>query len=328
VGYAALPVLLAPVLGPVIAGVILHYASWRWLFLVNLPVGALALLLATVFLPNDREERNPRNLDWLGLAFLSPGLILLLFGSDRLGQRSGLAAMAAGAVLLLLFLHIERRKGERALIDLEQFRGKVFAAAAITQFLSNGVMFAGQMLVPLFLIQACGRSPAEMGWLLAPLGLGMMVTYPSLSALTSRFGVRRVASGGALLALAGTLPFVYLASRGLNLYVLVPALFMRGMGQGAVGLPAISAAYASVERRNLPMATTSLNIVQRLGGPSLTTLCAFVLAWGLNSEQAGQGGLDAYALAFMLLCVLHVLTFLATTQLPLRSTNAVRQRPE
>ena len=70
IGYAAVPILIAPILGPVIAGAILQYASWRWLFLINLPVGALALVLAAYFLPGDREETRPRALDLAGLALL------------------------------------------------------------------------------------------------------------------------------------------------------------------------------------------------------------------------------------------------------------------
>lgn len=318
VGYVSLPVLLAPVLGPIIAGAILQYASWRWLFLVNLPVGALALLLALLFLPSDREETTRRNLDWLGLALLSPGLALFLYGAERAGQMAGRASLAAGILMMAAFLGTARRKGDDALIDLRLFKSKVFSTAAITQFLSNGVMFSGQMLIPAFLIQACGRAPGEMGWMLAPLGLGMMVTYPLMGTLTDRFGIRRVSAGGALLALVATLPFLDLAARGLNLFVLLPALFIRGMGQGAVNLPSITAAYASVRRQDLPMATTSANIVQRLGGPTMTTLCASFLAWKLGSQGAGHAVSTAYAWAFLLLCGLQAFTFLAAIRLPLR----------
>ena len=227
-------------------------------------------------------------------------------------------------LLLAAFLRVARRKGERALIDLALFRSRVFGAAAGTQFLSNGALYAGQMLIPVFLIQACGRSPGEMGWLLAPLGLGMLVTYPSMGALTGRFGVRRLAAAGALLALAATLPFVYLALAGYDPYVLVPALFLRGMGQSAIGAPSISAAYASVERRNLPMATTSLNIVQRLGGPTFTTICTLLLAWRLQAESVSTGGTHgaAYAWAFGLLCALHAASFVTTLRLPRWSSGA------
>ncbi len=229
--------------------------------------------------------------------------------------------MVAGALLLVAFLRVERRRGEHALIDLRQFRSRVFATASVAQFLSNGVMFAGQMLIPLFLIQACGRSPAAVGWLLAPMGLGMMLTFPWLGWLTGRFGARAVASGGASLALAATLALAWLASHGLELAEFVPALFLRGMGQGAVGLPAISVAYASVQRRDLPMATTTLNIVQRLGGPTLTTLCAVFLAWRLEA-RVGPFGMDAWALAFLLLAGLHALALLAAWRLPTRAGNA------
>ena len=322
IGYLVLPVLLAPFLGPVMAGAILQYASWRWLFLVNLPVGALAFVLAVLFLPSDEQEMERRNLDWIGLGLLSPGLVLFLYGSQRIGQTMGRGAAVAGVVMIGAFLRMARLKADRALIDLRLFKGKIFSASAITQFLSNGVQFAGQMLIPVFLIQACGRSPAEMGWMLAPLGLGMMITYPSMGALTERFGIRRVSAGGALLALLATLPFLYLASRGLALFVLMPALFFRGMGQSAVGLPSISAAYASVDRRDLPMATTSLNIVQRLGGPTLTTLCASLLGWRLNSQIGEPAALNAYIWAFLLLCGLHALTFIAACRLPLRIGDA------
>ncbi|MBR8252394.1 DHA2 family efflux MFS transporter permease subunit [Burkholderia ambifaria] len=324
IGYAAVPVLIAPILGPVVAGAILQHASWRWLFLVNLPVGALALALAVWFLPGDRDETQRRELDWVGLALLSPALVLFLYGAERIDTAPGIAAIAGSVLLLAAFVRVERRKGERALIDVALFRARVFGAAAATQFLSNGAIYAGQMLIPVFLIQACGRSPGEMGWLLAPLGLGMLVTYPLMGALTSRFGVRRLAAAGAMLALVATLPIVYLALTGYDPYVLVPALFVRGMGQSAIGIPSMSAAYASVERRNLPMATTSLNIVQRLGGPTFTTLCTLFLAWRLQAESVSTGGAHgvAYAWAFGLLCALHAASFVTTLRLPRWSSGA------
>ncbi|GBQ87744.1 membrane transporter [Acetobacter nitrogenifigens DSM 23921 = NBRC 105050] len=322
-GYAMLPVLLAPVLGPVIAGSILQHASWRWLFLVNLPIGALAIMLAFLILPESHTASARRKLDWAGLALLSPGLALFLYGMERTNQTTGCASLAAGVLMMAAFIRSARRKGDDALIDLRLFRGKVFATATTTQFLSNGAMFAGQMLIPAFLIQACGRTSGEMGWMLAPLGLGMMATVPLVGALVDRFGVRRVSSGGALLTLAATLPLLYLSSRGLSLFVLLPALFVRGMGMGAIGLPSVTAAYASVRKQDLPMATTSANIVQRLGGPTMTTLCASFLSWKL-----GQGGTDhalssAFTGAFVLLCGFQALTFLAALRLPLRVGDVV-----
>ena len=315
-GYAALPVLLGPILGPVIAGAILQHASWRWLFFVNLPVGALALLLATVFLPDDRRQGKRRPLDFAGLAMLSPGLVLILYGSDHVNHRLGIAALATGLALLACFVRTATRKGPDALIDLQLFKGRVFRVSALTQFLSNGIMFAGQMLIPFYLISACGRSPSATGLMLAPLGLGMACSLPSLGALTRRFGLRNVSAGGALLALLGTLPFLYLAGHGLVLALLTIALFCRGVGLGAVGIPSLTAAYVSVRKQDLPMATTSFNIVQRLGGPTLTTLCATFLAWRLNVADGSGNLFGAFVGAFALLCALHALLFVSALRLP------------
>lgn len=314
-GYAAVPVLLGPVLGPVIAGGILHVASWRWLFLVNLPVGLLALLLAIRFLPNDRETYASRKLDWQGLTLLSPGLALLLFGTEHISKPHGIIASMSGLLLLGAFLRVEKRKGDDALIDLALFRQRSFSAASVTQFLFNGVMFAGQMLVPVFLIQACGRTPAMMGWMLAPMGLGMMIVVPSLGFLTRRLGERLVAVAGAWLSLLSTLVLVWQAAHGLNELVLAPALFARGMGLGAVGLPAVSLAYASIRKDLLPMATTTLNIVQRMGGPTLTTLCAVLLARAQQAPTEHVVG-TPWVWSFLLLAALHASMTLAAMLLP------------
>jgi EmrB/QacA subfamily drug resistance transporter len=315
-GYAAVPILLAPLLGPVIAGAMLQYASWRWLFLINLPVGALASVLAIFFLPNDREETQRRDLDLVGFALLSPGLVLFLYGSDHMDERIGQITAALSVVLLAMFFKVAIRKGDRALIDLRLFKGRTFFDSTVTTFISNGISFAGQMLIPIYLISACGRSPSATGWLLAPLGVGMICSYPWMGALTQRFGIRKLSAGGAFLALAGTLPLVWLARHGLIVAVLACALFVRGAGLSAVGLPSISAAYASVKRRDLPMATTSLNIVLRLGAPTMTTLCATFLGWRLSAAPSPAVTSDAFAEAFGLLCFLHALLFLATLRLP------------
>lgn len=318
VGYAAVPILLAPLLGPIIAGAILKYASWRGLFFINLPVGVLGVVLAAIFLPDDREHIRPRDFDWVGMALLSPGLALLLYGTDHFGDAGGLAALIVSALLLTIFGWTARRKGDIALIDLRLFGSKVFTTSAVTQFLSNGVVLAGQVLIPIYLVRACGRSPSEMGWLMAPLSLGMMVTFPSMGSLTKRFGIRGVSAGGALLALVGTLPFLFLAGHHLNTLVLAPALLVRGAGLSAVGIPSLWAAYASVTRHDLPMATTALNIVQRLGGPTITTLCATLLSGMLDTPPLHPSVVNPYASAFLLLGALHALLLASALMLPSR----------
>ncbi|NHO34269.1 MULTISPECIES: DHA2 family efflux MFS transporter permease subunit [Acetobacteraceae] len=305
------PVLLAPLLGPVVAGAILSIASWRWIFLLNVPVGLAAFALAVLFLPDDRHDERPRPLDLTGLGFLAPALVSFLYGMDHVAWLYGQATLGASLVLFVLYVRSARRKGDDALIDLRLLRAPAFSVSAIIMFLTNGVSFAGQMLLPVWLIHACGVSPERTGLLMAPLGLGMMCVYPLIGRLSDRFDARDLTGCGALLSLVGTLILAVLAYNGLNAALLSVALLLRG-GGGAVGIPAMSAGYASIARDDIPMATTALNIMQRIGGPTLTTVCATFLGWRLATTGPSHIPSEAFAEAFGVLALFHGVLLLTT----------------
>jgi len=318
-GFVAMPILLAPLLGPVLAGAILQFASWRWLFLINLPVGLLALLLAARLLPNDQREARPRELDLVGWALLSPALVLFLYGSDHIRERLGAMTLVGATLLFGAFFGWAVKNKDEALIDLRLFRGKPFSASALTQFMANGISYAGQMLIPIFLIRVGDRSPSATGLLLAPLGLGMMCGYPFVGTWVKWVGNRKVSAAGASLTLLGTLPFVYMAEQGVGVMLLTATLFVRGVGMSAVSVPSVAAAYSSIQREDLPMATTTLNIVMRIGGPTLTTICASFLAWRLESGAGHDSISSAFASAFALLCGFQGLLIAAALRLPARA---------
>ncbi|QNI33215.1 hypothetical protein H7849_04400 [Alloacidobacterium dinghuense] len=98
--------------------------------------------------------------------------------------------------------------------------------------------------------------------------------------------------------------------------VFVVSLLLRGMGQGAIGVPSLSAAYSGLPKQELPMATTTLNIVQRLGGPTVTTLMAAFLAWRMHFAVLAGGMSSAFTLSFLVLAVLHLLLLVSTLRLP------------
>ncbi|MFT4112910.1 DHA2 family efflux MFS transporter permease subunit [Silvibacterium sp.] len=323
-GYVTVPIMLGPILGPVLAGAILQHASWRWLFFINLPLGALGLLLSVVFLPRERAEGQPRSFDLPGFLLLSPGLVLFLYGCDHIRERIGAIALVLAALLLAGFFRVALRKQKHAIVDLRLFRSRMFSVAATNQFLMNGLAFAGQMLIPVYLIRGCGESPAATGWLLAPMGVGMLCTFPLMGTLVERMGTRRLAVTGAVFALAGTLAFVYFAGHGLSVAALVCALFLRGAGLSAVGLPSAAGAYTSVAKEDLPLATTSMNIVQRLGGPTLTTVCATFLGWKLGAGSSHATLSAAFVAAFVLFAGLHALLCISAARLPAPRSDELR----
>jgi EmrB/QacA subfamily drug resistance transporter len=317
-GFMIMPVMIGPILGPSLAGLLLQHGSWRWIFLINLPIGVIATALAWRVLPPDGDAIRPRALDIAGLAMLSPALAMLLHGLEVLGSGGAGAwngcELAGGALLLAAFFRHARRAGAAALIDLRLFSRPTFAAATATQFLSNSVLFGGQMLFPLYLLLGERRTPAAAGGLLAAAGVGMMCAYPLLGTLTDRFGPRNVAAGGALVALAGTIPFACPGMAALPDAALCAILFVRGAGVSCVGIPSISVAYHQMPKKTLAVATTALNIVQRLGGPVAMT----VLALFLHQRMQARAGAAAFPPVFALLCALHLLTLISALRLPAR----------
>jgi EmrB/QacA subfamily drug resistance transporter len=319
-GYAVAPILLAPLLGPPLAGIILKYASWRWLFYVNLPVGVVAVLLAAVIIPQEESMPPKRPFDLLGFLTLCPGLSCFLYGFEQFSHHQGSWFLIAGILLILSFLWIARDKKARALIDLELFKVRTFSVAAVTQFLSTGIMYCGQFLLPLYLISGAGLSPANAGWVLSAMGIGMLCVYPMMGNLTDRFGCRAVSSGGVFVNSLGTLPFLWMAHTQYSLPAAVAGLVLRGIGQGATGLPSIAAAYASVPKEQLSFATASINIVQRLGGPILTTALAVVVSYSVPAIPVPAA--HSFEAPFCVLIVFQLFVLGSAIRLPMRIHEA------
>jgi len=313
-GYSAVPILIAPILGPIVAGTILRYASWRYLFFLNLPIGTLATALAAFLLPGDHASPSKRPFDAFGFMMFSPGLACLLYGLERVSHGEGSLILVTGLILTGMFIWHAIRKMSAALIDLRLFKNRILSTAAMTQFLSNGQMYAGQFLIPLFLISGCGLSAAQVGWMLAATGFGMMCSFPMIGFLTERFGCRAVSACGAFLAFLGMLPFLWMIEKGFLPILAAVCLFFRGAGQGAIGIPSVSAAYTSIPREKLAIANTAINIIQRLGGPLATTVTAFCIPSAVTSLSTP--GPHAFTIAFSTLIGLHLLALGAASRLP------------
>jgi len=315
-GYTAVPILLGPILGPSVAGLVLEYADWPWLFYINLPIGILAVALAARLLPADEPSTERSAFDFVGFLLLSPALSLLLYGLDNASLPTGDVAIVAGLVLLTGFVWHGTRKKQAALINLQLFKVRIFTIAATTQFLANAAVFSGQFLIPLFLIVGCGFSPIKTGLILMSTGLGMMSAYPSMGYLVERFGCRRVAMTGALLNVLGTLALLWMTVAGFSAGLMFVCLVIRGAGHGSIGVPSISAAYASVPGKMLGQAATAANIIQRLGGPIGTTLLAMIVA--ATEVPASASGPHVFTLPFVGLLAIQLLVLLSTSRLPLR----------
>jgi EmrB/QacA subfamily drug resistance transporter len=281
------PMLLGPILGPVIGGAIVDEASWRWIFLVNLPVGAVALVLAQRLLP-DAQPRLGQRLDLRGFALLSPGIALFLYGVSEAGSEGGfsstrtIVATLVGLVLVAGFVWHALAAGKDALLDLTLFARRGFAVAATTNFVLGLALFGALILLPLYYQLVRRESPLDTGLLLAPQGLGAALAMPLAGSLTDRYGARLVVPTGLIVALVGTLGFL-LVGEDTSYALLSGALFLIGAGLGSTIMPSMAVAFGSISRDAVPRASSALNAIQRIAGAIGTAVFAIVLQRQISS---------------------------------------------
>ena len=350
------PMMLGPVLGPVIGGVLVQDASWRWIFYVNLPIGAVALFLAVRILPRATVARGQR-LDLRGLALLSPGLAFIVYGLSQASSSGGfegrqtVVGVGVGLALLVLFTVQSVRRPGVALIDMRLFRDRSFSAGAGTSFLFGIALFGAMILLPLYYQIVRGQGALAAGLLLAPQGIASAMTMPIAGRLTDTIGAGRVVLFGMAVMCLGTAGFAVVGAHTSYVF-LCGALFVRGIGFGFTMMPAMASSYRNLETAQVPRATTSLNIIQRVGGSIGTALMAVTLQREMTSGlaahglRAGASSLNAvssvppavlrqvspvlahaFAKTFLLALVLTAVGFLPAAFLPRRAAVPVAPAP-
>jgi EmrB/QacA subfamily drug resistance transporter len=279
-GIVAMPAMLAPILGPVVGGAILQSFHWSWIFLVNVPIGAIAFVFGWRMLPHT-DSGDAGRLDTLGLGLLSSGAVALVYGLSELGSNSSLTAPSvvwptlAGLVLVGVFIWHALRI-ERPLLDVRLYANRVFAAASLTTFGLGAALFGAMILVPLYYQEVRHESVILTGLLTGPQGIGMLLVMPLSGRFSDRFGGGRVAIAGVSILCLATLPLAFIGT-GTPVLAISLVLVLRGVGIGFSFMPAMTAAFASLRPEQLSDATPQLNVVQRIGGAIGVAVLAVVL---------------------------------------------------
>ena len=247
-GVLGVPMLLAPILGPILGGWLVDNASWRWIFFINVPIGIVAFILALIVLDSDESQPSHR-FDWLGMMLLSPGLAVFIYGlaeSSTYGfgalRSSGPATL--GVVLIAAFL-VHSWRADAPLLDIRLFaRTRAGAAAGVFLLFAISV-FGSLLLVPLYFQSVRGASALTAGLLMAPGGVGAMLTMPLSGRLTDRHGPNWMPVTGLPLVAIGLLPFAFVGAH--TSYVLLCSFnFIQGIGMGFAMMPLMTAAMQSV----------------------------------------------------------------------------------
>ena len=329
-GILGVQQLLGPVFGPVIGGALVEHAGWRWIFYVNVPIGALAIMAAARFLPRARPQPCER-LDRRGFLLLSPGLAAVVYGLAEIERSGGpadpraLVPIVLGLSLVTAFVFHARRV-RNALIDVHLFLKRPFAAGVATTFCISMGLFGALFVLPLYYQAARGQSPLDAGLLMAPQGIGAAIMMPIAGRLTDRIGPGRVVMAGLALVVAGTLPFTF-AGTSVPYPLLALALLVRGIGVGASTMPAMAGAYATLDEDAVARAASVLNVMKRVGGSVGVALLAVVLEHRLPglaggvTERPGPVA-DAFAATFWWVLGCSALALVPAAFLPRRPAVA------
>lgn len=232
---------LAIALGPLIGGALASGAGWRWIFLVNVPVGVVAFVLGVLRMPAIAGQ-GARRVDWAGLVSFSAGLALLVFGLLR-GEQDGwsspmiLGSLMASAVLLVAFVLIERARGEAAMLDLGFFRISTFRAISVAAILVAASGMAAIFLLVSYVQNALGYSPWASGVRFLPMTVALFVAAIVAGKLTVRVPHRVLVAVAAACVGVGLLLVKPLVSASSDWTALLPTMLLLGAGLGLFNPP-------------------------------------------------------------------------------------------
>ena len=309
IGYMAsivsLPMLLAPILGPVLGGIIVNSLGWRWIFYVNIPVTIIALLLAFWGIPENSPTEEKQPLDMIGILLLSPAFALLIYGIAQIASHGGLNSSAVivpavtGLLIMAAFIFYALNTRISPVLDLHLFQSRNFSATSVLLFMSGIITNGGMLLLPLFYQQVRGESVLYAGLMLIPQGVGMLLTRTQMGKLTDRIGARPIVMVSLIITAVGTLPFAF-ADSGTNAILLGTALLIRGAGLGGVFIPLMVSAYVGLSSEQIPHASIATRILQTIGGAFGSAVLATIVEHQLASHSASgiQNAVSAYNVAF------------------------------
>jgi EmrB/QacA subfamily drug resistance transporter len=256
--------------GLLLGGILTEALSWQWIFFVNVPIGIVAFLLSTRFVPESRAEKRPAGVDVAGAVSVTAGLIVLVYAivkaqSYGWGSLETLGLGAVAIALLAAFVVIERRSAA-PLVRLGVFRIRSLTAANGVMLLVASGMFSFFFFSSLYTQEILGFSPIQAGLAFLPFTAGIMIGAGAAQQLIARFGVRPIAVAGMLLAAGGLAMLTGAGANGSYAADLLPGIIPMSIGMGLTFVPLTLIGTTNIENSDAGLASGVFNTSQQVGG--------------------------------------------------------------
>ena len=314
-----MPALIGPICGPPLGGLITTYASWHWIFLINVPIGLVGIVLATRFIANVRVEHHDP-FDFLGFVLAGLAITGLAFGLSAIGLESlpqGVvpALLVSGAVAAVAYT-IHAKRSPAPILDLSLLKLPTFRASIVGGFLFRLGIGALPFLLPLLLQIGFYLTPFQSGLITFTAALGAMFMKAAVASVLSRFGYRNVLLYNAIVSsafLAACATF----KPGMPFWLMIAILLSGGFFRSLQFTSINTIAYAEIEPPKMSRATTMVAVAQQLALSTGVAVGALVVETTLTLKHSTTMGAGDFPPAFLIVSLLSVSAILIFYQLPL-----------
>jgi len=295
---------LGPLIGGMFAGIdsLFGITGWRWIFLMNLPIGLVALFLVLSFLHIPHHAAVSKVIDWWGVVTIIVGVVPILIVAEQ-GREwgwtslSSISAYVVGVVGIVSFILIERKMGDDALLPLKLFQSRTFSLTTLLGVVVGIGMFGGMISLPLVLQIVYGASPTESGYLMIPMVLGLMTSSIVSGRITSKTGKYKIfmVVGTGLM----TLSYIYLSTltAGWAVWQITVGMVFMGLGLGQMMQTLTIASQNAVEAKDIGVATSSATFFRQMGGTLGVAVFLSILFNNLADKGAEIGAKIGAAIA-------------------------------
>jgi MFS transporter, DHA2 family, multidrug resistance protein len=313
----SISMVIGPILGPIFGGWLIDAFGWQWVFLINVPIGVVAAILAAKILPIDASAED-EPLDIIGVLLLAPGLAMLLYGVSEL-PASGtvtnskvLVPALIGTVMIVVFVLYALQRAQTCMIDLRLLRLRVVLAANIVRFLFSMSFFGTGLILPLYFQQVLGASPMRAGAVLIPQSIGAAASSLVVGHIVDRRGPRGITLMGTAVVTAGMGLFIWgIGQRQVSVPVLMAALAVIGIGASCSMIPVASAAVHQLDGRHAAHGSTLFRINQEVGA------AIGIAVWSvLLTSLSTSGAVHAYVVVLSTAAVVGALCLVPSAFLP------------
>jgi EmrB/QacA subfamily drug resistance transporter len=322
---------LALAIGPLVGGLITEHIDWSWIFFVNVPVGALAILASILFIDESRDETHA-SLDLPGLAASALGLFALTYGLIEANTYGWASARIVGAfvvavVALASFIAIERRRKD-PMLPLELFRNRTYTGANLVMLLVALAMFGVFFFVSLYMQNILGYSAVQTGAAFLPMTVLIVLVAPIAGKTSDRLGSRGLMTAGMLLLAVQLVLFSRLGVDS-SFWELLPALLIGGVGMACTMTPSAAAATRSVPVDKAGVGSAVLNSARQVGGTMGVALMGAIMAAEIGDVPTPEAFMRGFERALLVAAAIAVLGAIVAYVLirPHEEARAQAQRP-